>query len=168
VIDFNHPENYVAQLEAMTLEIEDQCPWAAYDKPIGTAIGIGEGIVFVPTELNHTTNTELWFKTKGFKHKNEREKDTSKINVTPGVSKDVLDCVDKILPEWRLEQGISQLNEEKVEIVPENMGRYLKWIGQDIQKEESDIIEESGLDWKQLAKVITTRAKAYFYTQIEL
>jgi len=159
-IDFNKPHDSLERLEQLTTEVEECCPYAKY---YGHE-GIGEGIVWHPTL--DPSHKEMWFKTKGEKHSGKYNK--IKIEIDPVVEENIIKLVDKILPEWRLQQGIEILKENKQDIVMQNIGHYLKWINIDTQKEEALTIEASELEWSQIVKVITRRAKLYFVAESEI
>lgn len=141
----------------ITLAVENECPFA---KLFGVK-GIGEGVVWKP--INDKNNTNLWFKTKGEKHrKTEKER-------LPDDDIDVYNnfIEEHLLPEWRLEQGVSEMRMEGKAVVIENIGTYLKWINMDINKEESDLIEESKLDRKTLFRLVTKKAKEFYIKTLE-
>jgi DNA-binding cell septation regulator SpoVG len=48
-----------------------------------------------------------------------------------------------------------------------SIGPYLKWISQDILKEEIDTITENGLEWKDMHRPINKRARNYILDVIE-
>lgn len=66
--------------------------------------------------------------------------------------------LDSILPNWRLEQGITEIFGESTLIDRRLYGDYIKWINQDIIKEEMDRIEESDYTLSDLYKDINRRA----------
>lgn len=154
VVDFNNPEEAIEKLEQYTKEVEDQCPW-------GTKFGIegiGEGIVWVCDQ--RPEDSSLYFKTKGQKHKTNKSKKVATVDVEKvnGIN----ECVEYVLPERRLEQGLEWMEENRFEITMPNMGKYLQWVGQDVKKEESDTIKENGLKWKEVVKYITIKAKDFY------
>jgi hypothetical protein len=61
-----------------------------------------------------------------------------------------------------LVQGIEHLKEMNLDVDMRNMGKYLKWINQDTMKEEMDTIEANGLEWKDVVKQVTSKAKTFF------
>lgn len=154
-VDFNNPGDSIEHFERMTLAVEEHCP---YSKQFGVD-GIGEGIVWHCKQ--RPTDSGLWFKTKGDKHSGKKSK-REVANVDPQKVKDINDCVDVVLPEWRLAQGIEQLGKE---LTMKLIGPYLAWVNKDVRKEEMDIIEANGLEWKEVSKEITNRAKKYFTDQ---
>lgn len=160
-IDFAHPENIIETLEKYTLEVEKECPWG---KKFGIS-SIGEGIVW--TCLEHPEDSRLWFKTKGEKHCNKGDKDNKKhiANVSPEKLNTINEVVEYVLPEWRLQQGITVLQERGVFLDMKAISEYLKWIGQDVKKEEMDTITNNGLEWKDISNNITLKAKNYYINE---
>jgi hypothetical protein len=153
VVDFNRPEDVVDQLSELTLAVERECPWGKFR---GVS-GIGEGIVWAPVDTS--LPFEWWFKTKGLDHK--RDPKPAKVEIAAEVLKDQQALAEKLLPEWRLEQGISVLRERGLSVEPKNIGVYLKWIGDDVQKEEQDTMEANGTDWKTINPMVLQRARQY-------
>ena len=75
---------------------------------------------------------------------------------------DAKNAVETFATEARLAQGITKLGEMGLQVEMKNLGTYLKWVAQDIQEEDGDIIEASMLDRKELMKNVTAKAKNYF------
>jgi len=159
-IDFNNPHDAISDLESLTIKVEEICPWA---NEFGVE-GIGEGLVWTPINRDIALNTSLWFKTKGEEHSGKKNK--IKIEIDPVVAENITKLVEKILPEWRLQQGISELKEQKFDIEIKNIGAYLKWIGQDIKKEEMDTVETNNFEWKDISKHANKKAKDYYFKMI--
>ena len=63
------------------------------------------------------------------------------------------ELLKKLLPTWRLEQGVSEVFVENF-IDRKLYGKYLEWINRDIIKEESDIIKQSGFKINEIRKDI--------------
>ena len=159
-IDFSDPESALQKMMDWTIEVETQCPWGTFRG----VEGIGEGLVWVLTD--DPSNSDMWFKTKGLKHKNEGGV-TKRIEIDPVKVASKKAFLAAVLPEWRLEQGISQLTQDGLEIVPQSTGAYLKWICQDILKEEADVLTANGLCWKDVQGDVTREARQYFLTEVE-
>lgn len=157
VIDFADPAPVLEKLAELTLAVEKECPWGKY---LGVT-GIGEGIVWTCDE--RPFDTDLWFKTKGLEHKKH---DKVKIEVDPVLLESIEAVLEQILPEWRLEQGISYLRENNFPVDPRSTGEYLKWISKDILKEDRDVIEANKLDWGRVNKAVQFKARQYFMDQI--
>ncbi len=169
LVDFNDPTPAAEQISRYTLEVEEQCPFAHL--PIfeqfhkGENIGIGEGIVWVAVNRSWGAGQDpdskrLVFKSKGEKHKKGGEK--LQVSVNPEKVSAVAALVDLILPEWRLEQGITFLRENNIPLANTSTGQYLKWIAQDILKEEIDRIAANPYPWKEIQGTVMNRSKDYF------
>lgn len=157
-IDFKNPEEAATKIEEMTLSVEKECPWA---KKFGV-IGVGEGIVW--TAINQ--EVRLWFKSKGLEHK-KVEKNKPKVEVDPVRVDGINKLVDALLPEWRLEQGFSFLRENGHELSNKSTGKYLKWISEDIIKEETDVIVANGFEWRDVVGQVNTKARTYFMDSLD-
>lgn len=158
-IDFNRPEDALKTLEEITLSVEEECPWGKHFN----ISGIGEGVVW--TCLEHPEDSDLWFKVKGDKHGNKgntKKLKRSVANIEPEKLNTIREVVEYVLPEWRLQQGLTELKEQGLDLEMPNLGVYLKWIGQDVKKEEMDTIVKNGLEWKEISSFITTTAKNHF------
>lgn len=155
-IDFKDPAKALEKISELTDKVNDECPVA---KSLGE-IGIGEGLVW--TCLDNPTS-RFWFKSKGEDHQvvasnNNKEK----IAIEPDKIENVNKFVDNTLTENRLNQGIEYLKENNLEIVIKNIGIFIRWVVEDIIKEESDVVVESNLDEKMIKKEITTRAVIWY------
>lgn len=161
-IDFMDPAPASEILSKLTMKVEEQCPWA---KNMFDVEGVGEGIVWVP--VDYPSISDLWFKTKGVKHKGNDKTKTKKIQIAPERLKAISDVADQVLPDWRLEQGFDHLREEGLPVLPESTGPYLKWIANDILKEEKDVLVANDLEWKQIQGELMKRARQHFLRECE-
>jgi hypothetical protein len=118
---------------------------------------IGEGIVWAP--VDNSLPFEMWFKTKGLEHKKGAK--APKVEVAPEVMQTQRELAEKLLPDWRLEQGISVLRERGLDIEPKNIGVYLQWISEDILKEEQDVMAANGVEWKKINPIVLQRARQH-------
>jgi hypothetical protein len=158
-IDFKNPEQASPTLEKLTLDVEQECPWT---KHFGFT-GIGEGIVWICAE--RPENTHLWFKTKGQKHSVTKVTKVASVDIEK--VNNINACVDVILPEGRLRQGLNWLvNEDQSPHIPQNMGKFMKWVANDILKEETDTIEGNGFEWKDVVKVVNTRTREWYFNKM--
>lgn len=155
-VDFNEPGKSLPEFERLTLDVENCCPYA---RKYGVE-GIGEGIVW--TCLDNPANSNLWFKTKGEKHSGKSNKERKVATVDPEKQEKISDLVDYVLTPSRLQQGLEHVDEIDMKC----MGQYLKWIGLDVKKEESDTIEASGLQWAEISKHINATARVFFTEQV--
>lgn len=160
-VDFTDPAASIPTLEQITIEVEAECP---YGKTFGVS-GIGEGIVWIPVEDKYFQDSDYWFKTKGDKHSHSDKR--QKVGISPKVAKDIADCVDKILTERRLEQGLDYLKEMNLEADMRSLGTFLKYVGKDLQIEEGDTVEASGLEWKKVWKEASNKAKKWYVLTIK-
>ena len=163
-VDFSDQASKEAAAELATKhtsEVEAQCPWAA----LFGVDGVGEGIVWRPMAL-HYGRSDLIFKTKGEKHKATKSK--TEVQVDPEILASVEAFVDFAVTDNRLAQGLDVLRESGHEIEPRSTGAYLKWVGQDVKRECSSNLEESGLEWKQVSKAVTTKARDFFISSMKV
>lgn len=169
-IDFNAPDAVVARLEELTSQYENECP---YGKHFGIS-GIGEGLVWKPVNLisdNRWNDPEvlnnLMFKTKGEKHGNKSVDSKVKVAVSAERIADFNALVEKLLPAWRLEQGLSWMRENGIKASKHNTGEYLKWVAKDVLKEESDYIAASGFEDKVVMAEISKKARQFYFNNTE-
>jgi len=125
--------------------------------------GIGEGLVFYPDAIHHDGYkmfSNLCFKAKGEKHKTIVHSKPVQAEPTPveGLSEFVTNVVT--LP--RLEQGVRQTNNGSDNFMMVNLGPFLKWIAEDLQKEISSELDASGLDKKVVFAACNNYAKNWF------
>ena len=159
-IDFRpgHLEEAADKISELTLEVERKCPWGAMFGVEGT----GEGIVW--RMWNNPGDTSRWFKSKGLEHKKVGPR-AGKVDIDPVKAQNITELVEVILPKWRLEQGVSELQQRGLAITPENTGEYIKWIHQDILKEEVDHITKSGYSWKDVVGTASKKAKDFYFSR---
>lgn len=158
-VNFKTPEKASPLFEQYTKQVEDECPWA---KSFGIS-GLGEGIVWKC--LERPTDSDLWFKTKGQKHSKSKVTTVAPVDVER--VENIRACVELILPEGRLKQGLDVvLNQQKLEFTPQNFGAFMKWIAGDILKEESDTITENGFEWKEIVKEVNNKCREWYFTEM--
>ena len=157
--DFQAASDYLNEL---TASVELECPWA---KTMFDISGVGEGLVWIPSRRHLTNDDHYRFKTKGDKHKarsnpqgNVAPVDIEKVN-------SIKECVNIILTENRMEQMVKDNN---LPLTPASIGPFLKALAEDILKEESHVITENGLDWKDVGKLVQSEARAWFMSEITL
>lgn len=152
-IDFNNPELSQNQLVEWTLEVENECP---VGKAFGVS-GIGEGIVFSA----NWNGIRLAFKSKGEKHSASKVKTISAVDVDQINS--INEFVDYVLTNSRLNQGIEKLKEMGKEVNQKSTGDFLRWIVNDVMKEEQDTIIQNQLDPKKINTAISNKARVWFF-----
>ena len=161
-IDFNSPHLVQDQLSDLVEQYEEQCKWASTMFQVD---GIGEGLVW--TCDARPFDSDLWFKTKGDKHAKSATKSKVRIVADPEKLASVMEFVARVLPAWRLEQGLREVASEGVALTSKDTAAYLKWICGDVLKEESDTMEASGFDWKKdLSGPITAAARQFLFQHL--
>lgn len=151
--------------EAMTAEVEKCCPWAKKFN----IFGLGEGIVWTPIDGGHgMRRSDLWFKTKGEKHQNQKNfKKKKQTKISPEVLESVSEFVDFSTTENRLLQGLDAIQEQGHDIKIENIGQYIKWVCKDVAKECSLELVESNLTWKDVQKYVSSKARKFFLENLK-
>lgn len=154
-IDFAHPELVQNDLVAITEGVEQECPVA---KAFGHS-GIGEGVVWMPVDGDR--DERYWFKVKGEKHSASKVKVLAAVDVERFRVRDEL--VAALVTPNRLAQGLDlHVSEFGRSVEMPFIGDYLRWVFNDIAKEESDTIEASGFEVKELGKPISDIAKRFY------
>lgn len=154
-IDFAHPEHFQNELVALTEDVERQCPVA---KAFGHD-GIGEGIVWTP--LDGGLSSKYWFKVKGEKHSSSKVKVLAAVDVDRFKQRD--DLVASLVTDNRLTQGLDlHVNEFGRKVEMKDIGEFLRWVFNDIIKEDADTIEASNFDVKELGKPVSDIAKRFY------
>ncbi|CAF1498923.1 unnamed protein product, partial [Rotaria magnacalcarata] len=70
--------------------------------------------------------------------------------------------VEYACTENRMHQGLDYLREQQITIEMKNIGIFLKWLINDIIKEEKDTMEESNIDPKDVGRGLQMKAKTWF------
>jgi len=162
-----------AEINRQVALVEERDPWV--HKTFGVS-GTGEGLVMYPHDIEGDRNytslslkevgptvdchkfSELMFKAKGDKHKVVKQKHPAQVD--PEVANSVAGFVDMMLPDARLEQGVTEACGGEAEM--KSTGAFLKWIGNDVRKEGQAELEASSLEWKQVAKAVNDKARKWF------
>ncbi len=159
-IDFNNPMLSNNKMVEMVQEVENECPVAKY---FGVS-GIGEGIVF---EISYKGDIYRW-KMKGDKHAGKSKVKVAK-NIDDKRLQLITDIVEKVTPEWRLEQ----MYEETFDTINggigdiKRTGDYLRAVVNDIIKEDSDIISEANLIPKDINSSVSKKARMWFMKKLD-
>jgi len=160
-IDFRYPAESQNALIALTQGVEAECP---VGKHFGVS-GIGEGIVWrLLDEANKYATSDFWFKVKGEKHsvtkvKKLAEVDIEKLNTTRAFA-------EATATEQRCLQAVAQLESDKVTIDQKATGTFLRWMFNDIIKEEMDRMEASGLTKKEVGSAISKHAREWWFSYL--
>lgn len=144
------------EIKDLTIAIENECPVGKYFGVSGT----GEGIVFTDETKQYS------FKSKGEKHSASKVKVIANVDIEK-INK-IKDFVDYSVTENRLNQGIEYLKEMNKELDISNMGNFLRWLANDVLKEEQDVITENGLDsdLKAIMKSVSSKGRKWFMDKI--
>lgn len=153
-VDFSDPEASIPKLKELTDAVEATCP-VAFKHGV---TGVGEGIVWI----GYLNSTQLRFKVKGEKHSVTKTKQT--VAVDTEKMKSVTAFIDYAVTTNRLEQGIDEVfTQNNIEPDVKGLGGFLKWVSNDVEKEESDVAADSGLERKDYAKAMTEKARRWFF-----
>ena len=156
VLDLDNTHLAQQEIKNITIAIENECPVGKY---FGIS-GIGEGVVFTDETRTYS------FKSKGEKHSVSKVKTIANINVEK--IKKIQDFIDYAVTEDRLNQGIEYLKEMNKELDISSIGDFLRWLANDILKEEQDVITENGLDndLKSIMKSTSNKGRKWFMDKI--
>jgi hypothetical protein len=152
-IDFNCPQTAQATLADLTAQVEAECPIA---KAHGVT-GIGEGIVW----RTDYTGKRILFKVKGEKHSVSKVRDVA--GVEPEKLASIEEFVAYAVTDNRFKQALSVVFGDPKTADIKRLGEVIKWISQDVQKEESDTLEASGLVWKEVNGRVAAKTRELFF-----
>ena len=144
------------EIKDLTISVENECPVGKYFGVSGT----GEGIVFTDETKQYS------FKSKGEKHSVSKVKVIADVDIEK-INK-IKDFVDYSVTENRLNQGIEYLKEMNKELDISNIGDFLRWLANDVLKEEQDVITENGLDndLKAIMKSVSSKGRKWLMDKI--
>jgi RNA ligase len=151
-IDFNNPELIQNKLIELTTAVEKECLIGKY---FGIS-GVGEGIVWECVNGNE----RYIFKVKGEKHQNSKVKTLTTVNTEE--IQNIKAFVDYAVTENRLLQGIDKMKEFGFPLDTKTTGDYLRWVYNDVIKEENDTIIANGIDCKKIGGAISTKARIFW------
>lgn len=152
-IDFNNPKAVQNTLVELTTKVEEECPVSSQ---LGVK-GIGEGIVWT----SFWKDEKYIFKVKGEKHSVSKVKTLA--DVDPVELQNINDFVNYACTVNRVEQAIQETGADSRSKTPD----LLRWIANDIIKEETDVLVKNGLEWKQVAKQVSHRARLIYFELLD-
>ena len=159
-VDFNNPQLKQNELSDLTIKVEDECPAGKF---FGNS-GVGEGIVWQPI-TDGWRSSDFWFKVKGEKHSVSKVKTLAPVD-TEAFQKQA-DFVAATVTEARLEQGLQVLqNELLLPFEMKSLGDFIRWVYNDIVKEEMDTIVANQFDVKKLGGPISNAARPWFIQKL--
>lgn len=134
---------------------------------VGAALGIkgnvGEGYVFTA----YYKNQFLRFKVKGEKHAASSGKVKTLSPVDQASEQKKVDFVNNVgCISWRLEQMLTEIQKEHSEITIKQTGDFIRKVIKDIIEEESDIMQELGIEPKSINSMVSRVAKNYFMERL--
>jgi hypothetical protein len=159
-IDFNHPEVAQNKMVGITEAVEAECP---VGKHFGVS-GIGEGVVWTCVSEGWL-DSGTWFKVKGDKHSVSKTRTLAAVDVEAVESMRAF--VAATVTEARLEQGLDNLVREQLkpfEIT--SIGDFIRWVYEDVVKEEQDTIVASGINAKKLGGAVANAARPWFIAKL--
>jgi hypothetical protein len=153
-IDFNYPKLIQNKLVEMTIAVEDECP---VSKAFGFPNTLGEGIVLTTTYKG----VRHLIKCKGEKHSSSKVKTVASVDIEK--IDNIKEFVDYAVTESRFNQSIENVfpNNEPIDI--KKLGDVIRWVINDIIKEETDTMFENGLEPKEINKYVSTKVREMFF-----
>lgn len=146
-------------------EVEVKDPWI--ESTFGIK-GTGEGLVFYPMSDEHcgaTNFTNLSFKAKGEKHKLIATSKPAQVN--PETAANASAFVELVLTEPRLAQGASAVALTQNTYEMSLLGKFIKWMEEDVKKECQAELTASNLEFKQVQKLLSDKARNWYLTKVK-
>jgi len=165
--DLSNFEQVLEDAKRLTLEVDKECPWA---KARGIE-GPGEGIVWRPLDGNRN----LWWKTKGKKHKVKTALTEEEKAAREEKEKAAWLAYERIDGPTRVDQMYEELKADHPDIRvfgPMHTPFFLKKFGPDVSRECGAILEkvskETGIDFEVIRKGVNHCAVQEFHKRIEV
>jgi len=157
IIDFKNPVLSQNALQEFTLAVENECPVSKFfGQP-----GIGEGIVWRCITPGWE-DPKFWMKVKGEKHSVSKVKTLASVDIE--LVKNQTEFVNNTVTDARCLQSISKLREAGKVTDRTCLGEFIRWIYNDIIKEETDTAKANGLEIEKMGGPIAKAAKTWFFT----
>lgn len=155
-IDFKFPEIAQNKMIEITEAVENECP---VGKHFGVS-GIGEGVVWTCVSAENS-DSGTWFKVKGEKHSVSKVRTLNAVDVE--AVENIRAFVAATVTEARLEQGLDNLvREQLLPFEMKSMGDFIRWVYNDVLKEEMDTIVASQIDVKKLGSAVANVARPWY------
>ncbi|TXG80044.1 MAG: hypothetical protein E6R13_08895 [Spirochaetes bacterium] len=152
-IDFNMPQLVQNKLSELTIAVEEECP---VGKAFGFS-GIGEGIVW-SCEYQGVVHR---FKVKGEKHSSSKVKTLANVDVEKIES--IQKFVDYAVTESRFNQAIENVFPNEEPIDTKKLGDVIRWVVNDVIKEEMDTMVENKIEPKEVNKYLSSKVREMFF-----
>lgn len=151
-VDFQAPEQSQNAFVKMTETVEACCPVASFfGRQEGKSCTTGEGIVW----RGIFQGEPLRFKVKGEKHAGSKVKKLA--TVAPEKMSSIKQFVEYAVTENRLTQGLEHVKHERADT-----RKFIRWVREDVFKEESDTLSASGLTEADVATSLQRAASHWF------
>ncbi|AYV79327.1 MAG: hypothetical protein Faunusvirus9_5 [Faunusvirus sp.] len=169
-INFEQPKLIQPELIRLTLEVEKKCPVGAF---FGIH-GVGEGVVWNCIDGDYNGYDKFSFKVKGDQHSATKVKKMANINIEKVNS--ITEFVDATVTASRLHQGVEYLKELGIvqtefkiasDSTPLPLGSFIKWVINDIMKEDHAMLAKSKLKPADVSKEIASKAKSWYLNFIQ-
>ncbi len=155
-IDFNMPKLVQNDLAKITQGVEESCPVAEY---FGIK-GLGEGVVWICDYKG-----QRWmFKVKGEKHSTTNVKTLANVDVEKLNS--INEFISYAVTQNRFEQALGIVFQNGQEIDIKKMGDVIRWVVNDIIKEESDTLKSNNLEPKDINKYVSSKVREMFNSKL--
>lgn len=156
-IDYNNPEFSQNTLTKITEDVERQCPVGTYFN----RIGCGEGIVWTEWKETHGA---LTFKVKG----REYSIVNSKILVPTHTLKfnSAQDFIEYACTINRMKQAYNCIHDELASVEAKDFSIFVRWLTEDIIKEEKDTMDVAHINPKDLIRLVTSKSQTWFDTYL--
>lgn len=170
-LDLANPEGAVKDIDQLTNDVDARCPYGQWHGVDGR----GEGIVWRASSSDVTfgttrsgespdDDTVYRFKSKGANHsESESSGKKQKTSVAPEKLESIEKFVEYAVTERRLEQGWGELGENPSQ---KDTGKFIGWMSKDINDEESDVLEESGLTMKEVGGTVANAVRQWFFAKL--
>ena len=152
-IDFNMPQLVQNKLIEITEAIGTECPVA---KSFGFS-GVGEGVVW----SCYVNDSVYKFKVKDERHSSSKVKTLANVDVDKINS--IKEFVDYAVTENRFNQGLENtfINGEPIDV--KNLGDLIRWVINDVIKEEMDTMVANKIEPKEVNKYISAKVRDMFF-----
>jgi hypothetical protein len=162
-IDFENLGDAQERLAEITSQVENECPVA---KQLGVTEGVltGEGVVW---QCVNDPITDFTFKVKGEKHAVNGSYKKGTVAIDTEKFENINALVKNVVTENRLQQAVDYLVELHLPLENTSMAAFLRWVVNDVMKEEGDTINDSGLSPKEVNSGISQYARKWFFKYLD-
>lgn len=171
-LDMNDAARVEELIQAKTNEVDESCPIGRYFNKEGH----GEGLVWQCVTPGFKVNEwhakypngssyDLTFKSKGERHEQSKKKEMDAVD--PVYVEKVKTFIAYAVTEVRMQQGLSKLTAEVNQpLTPKIIGPFIKWVYEDVMKEEGDVLAANEIKELDIGKPLAEKAKTWFFKQL--